>query len=261
MYCYIYDSYLNDRKHGRVMAAIETRLTDLGLSGRIGRLNAFTNARGLVRDEIRRGVQTVVVVGNDQTVAKVVAGIGDGDITLGIIPVGQPDDIARSLGIPAGALACDVLSRRVTQRVDLGSLNGQPFLSEVRIPPADYVVEIEGRYRIFPQTKDCEVVVSNMRGLGGAVPNRSARDLGDPQDGVLDAMIMPVRSGGWLSSLRGGEPTLVPVRRMTVRGDEPFEAMVDSVPVSGKEMVIEVLPDRLKVITGRDRVFGDGQEG
>jgi diacylglycerol kinase family enzyme len=255
-YYFIYDNYLSDRRYERALAAVETRLTDLGLSGRIGRLNAFTNARGLVRDETRRGVKTIVVVGNDETVAKVVSGIGEADVTLGIIPVGQPNDIARALGIPEGVESCDILSRRVTQKVDLGRINGQLFLSEVRVPSADYAVEIEGKYRIFPQTEGCEVIVSNMRGFG-LLPTGSSRDLGNPQDGVLDAMIMP-RPGRWFGGGKEGprESTVIPVKQMIVRGNEPFEAYVDTAKTSGAEMVIEVAPGRLKVITGRERVFG-----
>ncbi|MBN1585285.1 hypothetical protein JW899_02855 [Candidatus Uhrbacteria bacterium] len=256
MYYFIYDSYLNDRKYGRTMAAVETRLTDLGLSGRIGRLGAFTNARGLVRDEVRKGINTIVVVGNDETVAKVVSGIGEAEVTLGIIPVGQPNGIARALGIPPAEEACDVLSRRVTQRVDLGSLNGQLFLSEVRVPPGRHTVEIEGRYRVFPETDNCELVISNMKGFG-MLPSGSSRELGDPQDGVLDMMIIPVRSGKWLPGSRDGGSTLIPIRRMVIRGDEDFDASVDTVRVTGKEMTIEVVPNRLKVIAGRGRVFGE----
>ena len=88
MYFYIYDSFLHDKRFERDLAAIETRLTDLGVSGKIGRLTPFVSARGLVRDEARRGAQTVVVVGNDATVAKVVEGLGEEKVTLGIIPVG-----------------------------------------------------------------------------------------------------------------------------------------------------------------------------
>lgn len=256
MYYFIYDSFVRDRRYQRVLAAIETRLTDLGLSGRIGRLNAFTNARGLVRDETRRGAKTIVVVGNDETVAEVVSGIGEADVTLGIIPVGQPNEIARSLGIPEGEEACDVLSRRVTQKVDLGLVNGQLFLSEVRLPAGDFQVEVEGKYRLRPQTAGCEVVVSNLRGSGSPIFG-SPREPGDPQDGLLDAMVLP-KSGGLIDSIRNRlvGSTLIPVKRLTVRGQEAFEAYVDTVKTNATEMVIEVAPARLKVITGRERLFG-----
>ena len=257
MYYFIYDSYLSDRRHERTLAAVETRLTDLGLSGRIGRLNAFTNARGLVRDETRRGAKTVVVVGNDETVAKVVSGIGQAEVTLGIIPVGPANEIARALGIPEGVESCDILSRRVTQKVDLGLINGQLFLSEVRVPAADYAVEIEGMYRVFPQTDGCEVVVSNMRGFG-LLPTGSSRQLGDPQDGVLDAMILPTKAARWFGSGREAlqDSTVIPVKRMIIRGRDVFDAYVDTAKMCAAEMVIEVAPDRLKIITGRERVFG-----
>jgi hypothetical protein len=266
MYYFIYDSFLTDRRHHRTMAAIETRLTDLGLSGRIGRLNAFTNARGLVRDETRKGARTIVVVGNDETVAKVVSGIGEADVTLGIIPVGQPNEIAKSLGIPEGEEACEVLSRRVTQKVDLGRVNGQLFLSEVRVPAAECQVEIERsyqgsdyRFQLQPQGPGCEVVVSNLRGFTTPALGTTKREPGDPQDGLLDALVVP--SGRtFLNQVKNRlfASSLVPVTRLTVRSqqEDGFEAFVDTVKTKATEMVIEVAPARLKIITGRERVFG-----
>ena len=42
---------------------------------------------------------------------------------------------------------------------------------------------------------------------------------------------------------------------MAIRGENPFDVFVDTVRISVKEMVIEVAPGRLKVITGKERVF------
>jgi len=260
MYYYIYDSFLTDRKYERVLAAIETRLTDLGIAGKIGRLTPFTNARGLVRDETRRGVKTIVVVGNDETVAQVVGGIGDASVTLGIIPVGSPANIAQSLGIPCGAEACDVLSRRVTQQIDLGQINGQYFLSEVRLPPGKFTVEGEGKFRISSLVDDSEIVISNLRGIdtavaGGAVFN----DPGDPQDGNLDVLIVP-RQGRMMKALKGGaaSSTVIPLRKLTVSSDRPFAVSVDGRKTSYNNAVIEIAPGRLKVITGKERLFAAG---
>jgi len=259
MYFYIYDSFLTDRKYERVLAAVETRLTDLGIAGKIGRLTPFTNARGLVRDETRRGVRTIVVVGNDETVSQVVGGLGEADVILGLIPVGAPCHIARSLGIPEGADACDVLSRRVIQQVDLGKINGQHFLWQVVIPPGRYTVEGEGNYRISSVGEDSEIIVSNLRGAEMQVRGPAAlRRPGDPQDGFLDMLIAPKRTGGVLGG-RGkeSETGLIPLRRLKVKSEEPFAVVVDGRRTEYREALIEIAPGRLKVITGKERVFAD----
>ena len=38
MHVYIYDSFLNHKKFEKIIARIETRVTDLGLNGKINRL-------------------------------------------------------------------------------------------------------------------------------------------------------------------------------------------------------------------------------
>ncbi|HTK04035.1 MAG TPA: diacylglycerol kinase family protein [Candidatus Eisenbacteria bacterium] len=262
MYYYLYDSFLADKKYERVLAAVETRLTDLGISGKIGRLTAFTNARGLIRDEVRRGVQTVVVVGNDQTIAKVVGGIDDAKLTLGFIPVGTPTSIARSLGIPDGVEACDILSKRVTQKIDLGMVNGHLFLSQVRMPGANVTIEGEGKFRLTSLADDCDVVVSNLRisehadpGAQGAAP--AGYTVGDPMDGWLDALITP-RPGAFMGMFRRageGARSVIPMRKLSVTSEEPIAVEADGRQFSHNVVSIEIVPDRLKVITGRERVF------
>ncbi len=266
MYYYLYDSFLADKKYDRVIASIETRLTDLGISGKIGRLTPFTNAKGLIRDEVRRGVQTIVVVGNDETVSKVVGGIEDAKITLGFIPVGAPTMIARSLGIPDGAEACDILSKRVTQKIDLGQVNGHFFLSEVRMPGSKVTLEGEGKFRVTSLVEDCDITVSNLRlsedaahgahAAEGAAP-ASGYSAGDPMDGWLDALITP-RQGALRGMFRKGADaarSVIPLRRLSVTSEEPIAVQADGRQFSHNVVSIEIVPDRLKVITGRERVF------
>ncbi len=256
MYYYIYDTFLTDKKYERVLAAVETRLTDLGISGKIGRLTPFTNARGLIRDEIRRGVETVIVVGNDETVAKVVEGIGDAKLTLGIIPIGTSISIARSLGIPEGADACDVLSKRLTQKIDLGMVNGRFFLSQVRFTGSNVSLESDGKFRVSMPATDCDVIISNLRrkqtdeeGGGYAA--------GDPMDGWLDALITP-RSGGIMQVFQRKEQrtaSVIPIRRISVTSPEPFSVIADGREFMNDTLSIEVVPEKLRIITGRMRVF------
>ena len=58
MYLYLYDSFLNNPKFGNKLAKIETRLTDLGIGGKISRLSPLKNLEELVSDEIKNGVKS-----------------------------------------------------------------------------------------------------------------------------------------------------------------------------------------------------------
>lgn len=254
MYFYIYDGFLQDKKYDRLLAGLETRLTDLGISGKIGRLTPFTTARGLIRDEMRRGMQTVVVVGNDETVAKVIEGIEDTKITLGILPVGPQQVISRALGIPEGVDACDVLSRRVTQKIDLGRVNGHFFLSHVRVPRGRVLIEGDGMYRITPLVADCEIIVSN---LFGSEEEESAALAGDPKDGFLDTLIT-TKTHGWMDRLRNRYEvvrSVIPLRRISIQSDQPISVLADGRRLTDHNISIEIVPERLKVITGRERAF------
>ncbi len=256
MYFYIYDSFLTEKKYERELAVIETRLTDLGISGKIGRLTPFTNAKGLIRDELRRGVQTIVVVGNDETVSKVIGGLGDEKITLGLIPVGAPTFIAESLGIPYGEEACEVLSRRVTQKVDLGKVNGNYFLSDVRITQGKVTIESEGKFRIKSLVQECEILVSNLRNPQMAESEYAvAQQPGDPQDGLLDALIVPKATGIFSRFAAVGHPSVIPFKRLNIVSEEPISIVADGRRFTHNAVEIEIVPDKLRVITGRERVF------
>ncbi len=257
MYYYLYDTFLTEKKYERVLAAVETRLTDLGISGKIGRLTPFTNARGLIRDESSRGVQTVVVVGNDETIAKVVDGIGDAKMTLGIIPIGAPSAIARSLGIPEGEGACDVLSKRITQKIDLGMVNGKFFLSHVRIPGGTVTLQGDGKYRITTLVSDCEIIVSNLRGEEMAEDGREGCRGGDPMDGLLDTLITPKQGtlGGIFGRKEDYASSVIPLRKISVTSPDPISIVADGREFTHNSLSIEIAPDKLKIITGRARTF------
>ena len=92
MYFYIYDTYLADRKYEKVLDRIKTRLLDLDIQGKHEKLTLLKNIDELVEDEVRRGANTIIVVGNDKTFLKVVDAAVKNKVLLGLIPVGEGND-------------------------------------------------------------------------------------------------------------------------------------------------------------------------
>ncbi|PJA47628.1 hypothetical protein CO172_00605 [Candidatus Uhrbacteria bacterium CG_4_9_14_3_um_filter_36_7] len=252
MYYYIYDECVQDRRYEKELLKIENRLADLGLTGNIARLALFRRADEFIRDEIRRGVTTVVVVGNDETVYKILDVIADEKLVFGMIPLGPYNDLANLLGIPQGMAACDILSSRVIQTIDTGMLNGRRFIANVKIPQSMVEIICEGKYRICPK-KEGNIEIRN---LAPGVLEEGEAICSNPCDGLLETVIKvqnDVRH--LLRRHRKVEVTNLPLRSVLIKSQEPLTVFVDGKEMQGTRFDITVEPMTLRVITGKQRVF------
>ena len=143
MNIFIYDSFLNQKKYDRLLARLETRITDLGLNGKICRLSLMRNIGDTVKNELKRGAKTIIAVGNNKTVNQIINSLAGGAVPLGLIPIGQENnDLARGLGIESVDQACDILSARLLTRLDLGLANQTYFLGPAAIENQGTIVDI-----------------------------------------------------------------------------------------------------------------------
>jgi len=99
MYVYLYDNFLKNKRYDSLIKAIETRLTDYGIAGKIIRLQRYTNCEMLIEDEIRKGAKNIVIVGNDVTFGHVLSRAASCRVTYGFLPVGSENSIADVLGM------------------------------------------------------------------------------------------------------------------------------------------------------------------
>lgn len=245
MYCYLYDEFIQENKrYERELLQIENRLTDLGIAGKISRLALFRNAEEMIRDEIDRGVQTVVVLGNDDTVRTLLDVLSESDVVLGIIPIGPKNDLARLFGVPAGIAACDVLSARRIEQIDVGTINGRKFITGVHVP--NFRAELmcnDGKYRILP-TSQADLKIKNLA------------DMNDPCDGVLEAVIHATVRRGWGPFSKQQETdSILPFQCLAIRSDKPIAAYADGQEMQGTRFDIGIEPLTLRVIMGKERVF------
>ncbi len=152
MHIYIYDNYVNDKKYQPQISKIETRITDLGLSGKIIRLGAMNSVYNIVEEEIKKGAKTIIAIGDNgllNQVVNAIAKLKNVSTPIGFIPVGKTNnELANFLGIPINEEACDVLSARRIEHLDLGKINNSFFLFNSTISTEDTKIEIDKNYSI-----------------------------------------------------------------------------------------------------------------
>ncbi len=88
------------------------------------------HATEIARTAAAAGVELVLSVGGDGTANEVARGLIGSESALGIVPAGSGNGLARALRIPLSpGPALDALETGVRRRIDVGILNGQPFLN------------------------------------------------------------------------------------------------------------------------------------
>jgi len=88
------------------------------------------HATELAQEAVAGGADLVLAVGGDGTVNEVSRGLLGSQVALGIVPAGSGNGLARALRLPLRpdrALAS--LASGVRRRIDVGLLNGLPFLN------------------------------------------------------------------------------------------------------------------------------------
>jgi len=248
-YLYVYDKFVQEKKYERDVVRIEQRLADIGIQGKIARLAMFRSAGEVVRDEVKRGAHTVVVVGDDATFHSVMSVVPELPVVVGFLPVGDSCRISEVLGVPKGPEACDILSARLTETLDVGRVNGHYFLTSVQIFHQDAIVDC-GPFRVKPALRG-GVEVRNLGSLGfediGAA-------LANPRDGILDTHLFAELPKEGIFSRPRITQSMFPLKQFTIYSEgEPIKAVIDGVERQFESLRFDVLPKQLKVIVGKGR--------
>ena len=261
MYLYLYDSFLNNKKFNNILAKIETRLTDLEIGGKISRLSPLKNITELIEDEIKNGIKTVIAVGNNKTLAQIINIVAKyNNITTGIIPIGPNNEIAQILGIPEAEGACDILSARRVEKIDLGKINNTYFLSSIKIPSGLVTLKCEDNYQITPQGEN-QINICNLRPvfLGATLDNIKSFD---PQDGFLEILIQPALSFSRKiltlfkkKDFKNIKKSIFPFKKLDIVGRNSFPIITEGGRVLKTPAHVEIIPKKLKIIIGKARGF------
>jgi len=257
MYLYLYDNFLNNPKFSNKLARIETRFTDLGIGGKISRLSPLKNLKELVDDEIRGGVKTVTVVGNDKTLAEVINIVAESKVVVGYIPIGSGNIIAKILGLPSEDDACEIISARKIEKIDLGRINGTYFLGNLMITQGPITIECEEKYHVDINKPTCQINICNLRPSFATAENYSNKYF-DPQDGLLETLISATTTTKKLFSKfakNEGKDSIFSCKKLSIRSQKSIPVVADGQKILKTPAKIEIVPKKIKIIVGKDRMF------
>ena len=244
MYGYIYDVFLktSNKKYEKELIKIENTLTDLGLKGSITRLSLINNVRHAVEDMIQKGVRTIVAVGSDQLFSKI-ADQADllNNTALGLIPMGEHQLLANLLGIPEGHEACKCLAARLLKTVSLGKINNAYLIHSAVIEDPRTKVLCDKMYHISATTDQAIVSIHNLHETQIASEQK------------LSTMISPVLKQGLFSKSQIENPTVIQSREVEINEPKNIPVIVDGQKVLKTPVHIEIVPQKIKVIVGRER--------
>jgi YegS/Rv2252/BmrU family lipid kinase len=110
-------------------ATILAALNSHGIEPEVWCTTEEDSGNGLAKRAAEEGADIVIAAGGDGTLHAVASGLIGTNSTLGIIPEGTMNNIARSLEISEDiAEACEIIANGATSLIDVGKINDQIFL-------------------------------------------------------------------------------------------------------------------------------------
>ncbi len=249
MNIFIYDSFLSEKKYSNTLSKIETRITDLGLNGKIIRLSLLKNIIGSIDNEIKRGAKTLIAVGNNHTLNKVLNSLCVSNhpdalkIPIFIIPVGKENnEISQNLGISNFLNACEILSSRRVEELNTVTANSSYFLSEANINTIGTKVEIDKNYTI-EIIEQGSIIINNL--------NLNKKELPDnticlPNDDKIELFIKSKKDKK-IKSVFAFDKIIIENKNKNLILDKSAEIKA---PV-----IVKLSEKKIKLIVGKDRAF------
>lgn len=243
-FAYFYDDFVSDKKYEKELNEIEAEIANKNIGGRIARLSMFRNPREMIEDLLLGGAENIIVVGDDDTLKKVVWSSQDLNAVFGYVPIGRSTEIAGLLGIQPGKTAVDILAGRYIEKLDVGRVGDGLFIKEIFIRHPDARVIIENRFDIRPMDQGMMII-----------RNVSLPDVRAPESPALSALEIEVLPRLEETRREKRENASVRTRlrftRARIVAEKEMEIKVDGQGMFGSAFDVELIPKRLQCITGR----------
>lgn len=249
MNIFVYDSFLNQKKYNSLLARVETRITDLGLNGKIFKLNPTKNAQETIISELKHGAKTIIAVGNNKTVNQIINFLAGSQIPFGIIPIGDKNNgIAKSLGIGSTEEACNILSSRLLANIDLGLANKTYFLSNASINNQGTVIDMNKNYTIETEEKGLIYILNLPPEQIKLPPNVKLT----PDDGLLELVINTHGNKNFFTKQE--HQSIFKIKKIAIHNLKNKLILDNSIALA-TPAEITIVKKHLSVIVGKNRDF------
>ena len=240
MYIYIYDGIVNKRKNRKTLIKIEKRITDLGLNGKIVRLEGIKDTESIIR--------------NDQTLNTVINAVLKQNLTtpnqelpvIALISIEATNNlIAHSLGVKSPEAGCEALLARRLKNINIAQANRDYFLTQAQILGNYNKIKIEKDYSIEIK-KGGEINIINL-------PLK--KEWGEflkiePEKEILKLLIQPKKSSR--SSLVS--ESIFSLKKLTIT-KETKKIIIDNCKEVAAPATIKTTPKYLNLVVGKNRFF------
>jgi len=291
MYYYIINPAAGGGKINKVQTRLKERLKDLGIAGEFVKSTGPGDIAKLARLGIEKNFKTIVAVGGDGTIHEMINGIDNDKIAIGIIPLGATNELAHTLGIPDWQSACNILSARKTEVVDLGIIKNRFFVTNVSLGfntflfenlnpnPTSFLEKFKTGFSLFREAMNFKTVVVtldfeegfsveaecfNVTISNGKFLKFMPKKL-KPQDSLLDVVILsklPFTKVMRYSNSKSGEKirdlskiSTFRTKRVRIKTKKPYPVIADGQIVAETPVTVAIAEKKLRVIVSRERKF------
>jgi diacylglycerol kinase family enzyme len=280
MHYYILDQHnLPMDKFEKLQTEALGLLAEFKISGEASRVTPLRSVQDLVDTASQRGASTLVACGSDDTFNLMLAALKGRDFTLGFIPFDENSNLAKILGIENVFLGVKTIAARRIEKIDLAKIAGNYFISFLEFGVMSHNIKTASLWQslklLSSEAKGFTIRVDDsynvtINGLGGLVANIRSTScqsdkIANPTDGNLDLLIMEHLNKMQVLKYRDAiaEGCLEKVPNTTVikcKKIQFLEPRGTNLTMLGRVVAkfpstVEIIPQRLKMIVGKNRTF------
>jgi diacylglycerol kinase family enzyme len=280
MHYYIIDQNgLPVEKFEKLQTELQGLLAEFKVAGEASRVSPLRSVQELVDTASQRGATTVVACGNDDTFNLMLAALKGRDFTIGFIPLNENSSLAKILGIESVFIGVKTIAARRIEKIDLAKIAGNYFISFLEFGVMSHNIKTEGFWQslklLTSEAKSFTIRVDdaynlNLNGLGGLVANIRATSsqgekIGNPTDGNLDLLILERLTKMQVLQYRGAiskgnleklpNTTVIKCKKIQFLEPRGFNLTMLGRVVAKFPSTVEIIPQRLRMIVGKNRTF------
>jgi len=260
MFFYIYDSFLAEKKYEKQLDKIESRLTDLGIAGKIIRLSILKNIEEIIKDIPEKDSPTIVIVGKDETFYQAGKALVGRRTPLGFIPIKKNSSVAKLLGLPTNEFSCDVLSARLIETIDLGKINNEIFFSFIDLPAQEALLACDHQYLIkTSRLRRARIINLGLLRLSSLAQEATVTKLAaNPRDGYLEILIGNPGKKILLFAKKEKLDSLFFAKEITItskKRNRKFPIIIDGGKTISSPADVGLATKKIRLVVGRNRLI------